>query len=323
MPSKKYTAQKREDLKSKKQKQGSSNALKPFLITIVVLILIVSAVIAGLSFLGQDSAIEPEVNTAPSLKADYVVFSMNSTGNIIDVLLNDEDTDGDVLNITQVANPSNGIAVIIDNKIVYTPDADFTGVEKFTYKVSDGKKQSTSTINVVVADNYPIALMDTSKGMIVLELYTDKAPNTVENFIKYANDGFYSGLCFHRIKDDFMIQGGAFYPDESYKQATYDPIALEINSTLKHEDGSISMARTSEPDSATSQFFICDGAQQGLDDSYLQEYGQRGYTVFGKTIIGLDVVHNIAKMSHDNSNGDGSGWPIDNVIINNVTIENQ
>ncbi|MCI0501083.1 MAG: peptidylprolyl isomerase, partial [Epsilonproteobacteria bacterium] len=222
MPSKKYTAQKREELKASKQKQGKSSILKPFLILIVVLVVIIATVFAGLSFLGNDSTVEPEVNNVPGLKADYAVFSLNSTGNSIDVLSNDEDEDEDILNIIQVGTPSNGVAEIIGNKIVYTPNVNFTGVETFTYKVSDGEKESTSTVNLVVADKNPIALIDTNKGMIVVELYNDKVPNTVENFVRYANDEFYSGLCFHRIKNDFMIQGGAFYPDGNHKQATYD-----------------------------------------------------------------------------------------------------
>lgn len=324
MSSKKYTAKKREEMKASKQKKSKLNILKPFLIIIVILVVIIAAIYAGLSFLGNNSNVEPEVNNTPSLNEDYAVFSSNSTDNSIDVLLNDEDKDGDTLNIIDVSTPSNGTAEILENKIIYTPNANFMGVEKLTYEVSDGKKETYSTINIVITNEHPIALIDTNKGMIVIELYNDKVPNTVENFIRYANAEFYNELCFHRIKDDFMIQSGAYYPDGNYKTPLYDPINLEIASDLKHEDGSISMARSSEPNSATSQFFICDGAQQELDDSYRQQYyGDRGYAVFGKTIIGLDVVHNIAKMPHDDSNGDGSGWPIDDVIINSIIVKNQ
>jgi cyclophilin family peptidyl-prolyl cis-trans isomerase len=323
MSSKKYTAQKREEVKASKQKYSYSKILKPFLIIIVICVVILIVIFAGLPLLKNKPSDKTEVNNIPILKADYVVFNLNSTDNSIDVLANDEDKDGDMLNLINIGTPSKGSAEIVQNKVVYTPNANFTGVETFTYKVSDGEKVTSSTINIVVTNNHPIALIDTNKGMIVVELYNDKVPKTVENFINYANADFYNGLCFHRIKDDFMIQGGAYYPDRNYKQALYNPIDLEISSDLKHEDGSISMARTSDPNSATSQFFICDGPQQSLDDSYLQQYGQRGYAVFGKTIIGLDVVHNIAKMSHDNGNGDGSGWPIDNVVINNLIVENQ
>ncbi len=324
MSSKKYTTKKREEMKAKQQKKSKLNILKPFLLIIVVLVAIVAVIYVGLSFLGNNSNVEPEVNNPPSLKADYTVFSLNSTDNSIDALLNDEDIDGDTLNIIDVSSPSNGTAEILENKIIYTPYANFMGVEKLTYKVSDGKKEAYSTINIVITNEHPIAFIDTNKGMIVVELYNDKVPNTVNNFIRYANAEFYNGLCFHRISDNFMIQAGAYYPDGNYKQPIYDPIDLEIASDLNHEDGSISMARTSEPNSATSQFFICDGAQQGLDDSYRQQYyGDRGYAVFGKTIIGLDVVHNIAEMSHDDSNGDGSGWPIEDIIINSITVKNQ
>ena len=103
-------------------------------------------------------------------------------------------------------------------------------------------------------------------GTIKVELYTDKMPITTANFIKLVNDGFYSGLVFHRVMDNFMIQGGGFYPNGTQKQDPYGAIKLETSPDVLHVDGAISMARLSSPvDSATSQFFICDGAQTWLD----------------------------------------------------------
>ena len=164
----------------------------------------------------------------------------------------------------------------------------------------------------------PIAVIDTSMGTIKVELYEDKVPNTCDNFIKLANDGFYDGLVFHRVMDDFMIQSGGFEPDGSQKQSPYGSIDLEINSEVRHVDGAIAMARQGQEmtdptyfNTATSQFYICDGAQHGLNDYY---------AVFGKVMEGMDVVQSIAKVE-TTTNGNGN-WPIDDVIINSIIIEN-
>lgn len=161
----------------------------------------------------------------------------------------------------------------------------------------------------------PIAIIDTSMGTIKVELYKDKVPNTCENFINYANDGFYDGLVFHRVIDGFMIQGGGFYPNGT-KKDTNDPIDLEINEELRHVDGAIAMARTNDPNSATSQFYICDGPQSFLDDEY---------AAFGVVIDGIDVVRAIASLDPEQTTTKYGmqNWPIDDVIINSITIENQ
>jgi cyclophilin family peptidyl-prolyl cis-trans isomerase len=154
-------------------------------------------------------------------------------------------------------------------------------------------------------------------GTIKVELYEDKVPNTVDNFIKLANDGFYEGLVFHRVIDDFMIQGGGFYPDGNQKSSPYGPIDLEIHPDVKHVDGAIAMARTSDPDSATSQFFIDDGAQPNLEPGGVSE---EGYAAFGVTIDGIDVVRDIASVSTTTKNG-MNDWPVEDVIINSITIQ--
>lgn len=166
----------------------------------------------------------------------------------------------------------------------------------------------------------PIAVIATTMGTIQIELYTDKMPITTANFIKLANDGFYSGLVFHRVIDNFMIQGGGFYPNGTQKQDPYGTIKLETSPDVLHVDGAISMARLSSPvDSATSQFFICDGAQTSLD-------GQ--YAAFGKVIdnSSMDVVRTIAGLDPDHTTtkyGSNQNWPVDDVIINSITIQNQ
>jgi len=159
----------------------------------------------------------------------------------------------------------------------------------------------------------PIAVIATSMGTIKVELYTDKMPITTANFIKLANDGFYSGLVFHRVIDNFMIQGGGFYPNGTQKQDPYGAIKREISPDILHVDGAISMARLTTPvDSATSQFFICDGAQTSLDG---------GYAAFGKVVDGMDVVRAIAAVTTTTKYTSYEDWPVEDVIVNSITIE--
>jgi len=158
-----------------------------------------------------------------------------------------------------------------------------------------------------------IAVIDTSMGIIKVEMYEDKVPMTTENFIKLANNGFYENLVFHRVIDDFMIQGGGFYTDGTHKESPYGTVDLEIHPDVRHVDGAIAMARTPDPNSATSQFYICDGSQSFLDDNY---------AAFGLTIDGMDIVRRIASVDTTTKNG-MQDWPVEDVIINSITIENQ
>ena len=140
--------------------------------------------------------------------------------------------------------------------------------------------------------NSPRVEMKTSEGVIVLELYPDKAPASVANFLQYVRDGFYDGLIFHRVIDGFMIQGGGVKPDMSEKSARA-PIANEAKNGLKNEAGTIAMARKPDPNSATSQFFINLVNNDGLDYPAPDGYG---YAVFGKVVSGFDVVQKIGKV---------------------------
>jgi len=165
----------------------------------------------------------------------------------------------------------------------------------------------------------PIAVIDTSMGTIKVELYQDKVPNTCENFINLANDGFYDVLVFHRVIDDFMIQGGGFEADGTQKESPYGAIDLEINEEVRHVDGAIAMARTTDPNSATSQFFINDDPQPSLEPGGVDP---DGYAAFGVVIEGMDVVRAIASVDTTTKFG-MQNWPEDDVIINSITIENQ
>ena len=131
-------------------------------------------------------------------------------------------------------------------------------------------------------------LMETSKGDIELALNKDKAPVTVENFLRYVDEGFYNGTIFHRVISGFMIQGGGLTEDMQ-KKPTHEPIKNEADNGLSNKRGTIAMARTSEPNSATSQFFINHKDNPNLD---YPSYG--GYAVFGKVTKGMEVVDAIA-----------------------------
>ena len=175
------------------------------------------------------------------------------------------------------------------------------------------------SFNVVLPINTnSIAVMNTTMGTIILELYEDKMPITAANFIKLANDGFFNGLVFHRVIDDFVIQGGGYYPNGTQKISPYDPINLEINPDVHHLDGTIGMARTSDPNSATSQFFIDDGAQPRLDYNSSNP-NPNGYAAFGRVVVGIDVVHAIAAVE-TKTRYFMKDWPVTDVIINSVTI---
>jgi len=135
----------------------------------------------------------------------------------------------------------------------------------------------------------PTAIIHTSMGDITLELYADKAPRSVENFIHYANSGFYNDTIFHRVISHFMIQGGGFTADMKQKP-TAEPIVNEADNGLSNIRGTIAMARTSLPNSATSQFFINVQDNPGLDHTGDTSSRAWGYAVFGKVTKGMDVV---------------------------------
>ena len=160
----------------------------------------------------------------------------------------------------------------------------------------------------------PQVEMKTSLGTLVLELYPDKAPLTVENFLQYVRDGHYDGTQFHRVIPRFMIQGGGFNADFKEKP-TRKPIRNEAGNGLKNTVGTVAMARTGEPHSATAQFFINVADNASLDFRFPTQEGF-GYTVFGKVLKGMDVVNRIVKVP----TGPGPA-PHENVPVKPVVIE--
>jgi len=150
---------------------------------------------------------------------------------------------------------------------------------------------------------------ETSHGTFTIELFPKEAPVTVENFLKYVDDGFFDGTTFHRIVPGFVIQGGGLTPDFQNKQ-TRAPIANEAKNGLKNKRGSLSMARTSDINSATSQFFV------NLADNEFLDHGPRdfGYAVFGRVTEGMDVVDKIAKVKTGRRKGYQDA-PMEDVVI--------
>ena len=159
--------------------------------------------------------------------------------------------------------------------------------------------------------------METSKGTIVLELDAAKAPVTVENFLTYAREGFYDGTIFHRVISNFMIQGGGFTADMTQKP-THDPIRNEAGNGLGNDTGTIAMARTSDPHSATAQFFINVRDNQFLNFSGESMQGW-GYAVFGKVTEGMEVVNAIRDVSTTTLGG-FQDVPAETVTIEKVSV---
>jgi len=168
--------------------------------------------------------------------------------------------------------------------------------------------------SMAMAQTAPQVKLSTSQGDIVLELYPAKAPKTVENFLQYVKDKHYDGTVFHRVMDGFMIQGGGFTADMTQK-ATRAPIALETSGGLTNDRGTIAMARTANPNSATAQFFINVVDNRMLNAPNPDGYG---YAVFGKVISGMDVVDKI-KLVPTTNKGPHQNVPATPVTINSVT----
>jgi peptidyl-prolyl cis-trans isomerase A (cyclophilin A)/peptidyl-prolyl cis-trans isomerase B (cyclophilin B) len=157
----------------------------------------------------------------------------------------------------------------------------------------------------------------TNLGTIRIELYPAKAPKTVENFLQYVKDGHYNGTLFHRVIDGFMIQGGGF--DGSYRQkSTRDPIQNEAKNGLKNDIGTIAMARTSAPHSASAQFFINLKNNDFLNAAQAQDGW--GYAVFGKVVSGMDVVTRIAKTPTGSGGPFRTDVPRQPVLIESMTV---
>lgn len=168
-----------------------------------------------------------------------------------------------------------------------------------------------------MVDMPPVVELDTNMGAIVIELNEEKAPKTVENFLNYVKSGHYDGTIFHRIIDGFMIQGGGM-DAEMNEKSTNAPIENEADNGLKNDKGTIAMARTQDPHSATSQFFI-----NVKDNDFLNHSGKNmqgwGYTVFGKVTSGMDVIDKMRGVPTGRF-GMHADVPKEPVVINSATI---
>ena len=163
----------------------------------------------------------------------------------------------------------------------------------------------------------PMVEIRTSRGTIVAELYQDKSPKTVANFLEYVKSGFYNGTIFHRVIDGFMIQGGGFEPGMKEKRGTRPPIQNEATNRAANYAGTLAMARTGNPHSATAQFFI---NLKNNDFLNHRDTGQGyGYAVFGNVVKGMDVVNSIARV-RTGSAGPHSDVPLEPVVIQSVEI---
>jgi peptidyl-prolyl cis-trans isomerase B (cyclophilin B) len=173
-----------------------------------------------------------------------------------------------------------------------------------------------TAVTPAVAAEAPKVALETDKGRIVLELYPDKAPATVKNFLAYVDDGHYNGTIFHRVIPNFMVQCGGMTVSMKEKP-TKPPVKNEADNGLKNLRGTIAMARTQVPDSATAQFFI-----NTVDNDFLNHKNKTpqgwGYTVFGKVVEGMDVVDAIAKVKTGNRGGH-QDVPVDTLMI--ITAE--
>lgn len=164
----------------------------------------------------------------------------------------------------------------------------------------------------------PLVEMKTNMGSMTLELYPDRAPKTVENFLRYVKSGFYKGTVFHRVIDNFMIQGGGF-DTKLRKKETAAPIPNEANNGLKNATYTLAMARTLDPDSATAQFFINVRDNDSLDHTAPTPNGW-GYAVFGKVVKGQDVVMKIAKVQTGPKGPFSSDVPQRDVVIEDIRL---
>jgi peptidyl-prolyl cis-trans isomerase A (cyclophilin A) len=164
-------------------------------------------------------------------------------------------------------------------------------------------------------ESAPKVLFQTTAGSFTVEVYPDKAPKTVENFLQYVKDKHYNGTIFHRVIPNFMVQGGGFTSNMQQKP-TRAPVPLEANNKLKNDRGTIAMARTSDPNSATAQFFINVVDNQNLNAPRPDGYG---YTVFGKVLQGMDTIDKIRSMP-TTSAGMYQDVPQTPIVINSATL---
>ncbi len=170
------------------------------------------------------------------------------------------------------------------------------------------------------ASDDPVVVIETSMGNITVEVYPDRSPKSVENFLGYVKDGFYQGTVFHRVIRGFMIQGGGLTADLQRKTARA-PVENEASNGLKNERGTVAMARTADIHSATAQFFINTANNRALDHKGMGT-ADYGYCVFGKVMEGMDVVDAIEKVKTGTKNG-YNDVPVEPVVIKSVRLKTE
>ena len=190
-------------------------------------------------------------------------------------------------------------------------------MKKSLYKLVVSLALAFAIAPTYAASIYPQVLLKTDKGDILVELYPKKAPVSVDNFIKHVNDFHYNGLIFHRVIKKFMIQTGGFTFDLTPRASDRPMIANESDNGLKNKRGTLSMARTNDPDSARAQFFINHKYNRSLD----YKDGRPGYAVFGKVISGLKIVDIIAEVETTNVKG-YADVPVEPIRILNARLLN-
>lgn len=328
MPSKKLTAQKRDELKKKKQKQQQkkSSGFPSF----IVVLIIIAVIIAGAFFVFSNTEPE-EKDTNGEIEnlfavRDFAVVPKNALRYRLEVLNNDLNLDNKEITITNITAPRFGTAEIMEGGTInYIPNENYSGHDDLLYTISDGEYESTNATWIYVADKNPFALFYTTMGDFVIELFKEEAPITVQNFIDLAMEGYYDGTIFHRVIRGFMIQGGDFtkgdgtgghaakYHGEGYgnpdNQDTW-VIPDEFHEDLSNEVGTISMANRG-PNTGSSQFFINGANNFDLDSKH---------PVFGRVMLGIDTVIKISELDPDYT--DANNKPFEDVIINSIIIEN-
>ncbi len=197
--------------------------------------------------------------------------------------------------------------------------------EKDATKTGHDSEEGEMVQKIKNKANGIVVIMETSMGSIEIELDEDKAPVTVENFLSYVASGAYDSTIFHRVIDGFMVQGGGFTPDGN-KKPTNPPIVLESKNGLTNDLGTIAMARTNIPDSATNQFFInlkdnsfLNYSSTRTDSLYLSS-SSPGYAVFGKVVTGMDVINQI-KMVKTGTRAGMPDWPVHDVLIKKISLK--
>ncbi|MFQ5789208.1 MAG: peptidylprolyl isomerase [Acidobacteriota bacterium] len=200
--------------------------------------------------------------------------------------------------------------------------ADTAKQEESTEETSPTEETVTEDIPIPkdVKPGNPVVVMETTMGKIVLELYAEEAPKSVENFLTYVEDGFYDGTIFHRVVPRFVIQGGGFTPD-MVEKPTRDAIENEAANGLKNVRGSLAMARTSDPHSASAQFYINTRDNAALDyrGANPRDYG---YAVFGRVAGGMEVVDQIEAVP-TTTKGPYEGVPVEPVVIRSARLKTE